>query len=76
LCVVPPLPQPSRFARRGGTRGRGQLHELARPFDQAAVLFGSGDGHAAAASEIEQAFVAQRSKCAQDRIAVAAEYGS
>jgi hypothetical protein len=42
-------------------------------FDDGAVLWGAGDGDAAAAAEPEQAFVAELAECAQDGVGVDAE---
>ena len=39
------------------------------------MLGGSGDGDAAAAAELEQAFVAELAECAQDGVGVDAEDG-
>ena len=53
----------------------GEVEELPGLFDDGAVLGGAGDGDAAAAAELEQAFVAELAECAQDGVGVDAEDG-
>ena len=53
----------------------GELDELVDGAEDGAVLGGAGDGYAAAAAKLEQAFVAQRAECAQDGVGVDAEHG-
>ena len=53
----------------------GHAGELGRLGDDGALLWRPGDGDAAAAAELEQALVTQRSERAQDGVGVDAELG-
>ena len=52
----------------------GEAQEVSGSFEDGAVLWGAGDGDAAAAAELEQAFVAELPQCAQDRVGVDTEH--
>jgi len=53
--------------------GAGVVDEFLRPLDEGALLGGAGDGDAAAAAEVEEAFVAELAECAKDGVRVNAE---
>ena len=53
----------------------GEVEELSGLFDDGAVFGGAGDGDAAAAAELEQAFVAELAEGAEDGVGVDAEDG-
>jgi hypothetical protein len=55
--------------------GAGVLEELSGASDDGALLGGCGDGDAATAAELEQAFIAQFAESAKDGVGVDAEDG-
>lgn len=48
--------------------GAGVVEKLFCLFDEGALVWGAGDGNAAAAPEVEEAFVTQLPQCAQDGV--------
>jgi hypothetical protein len=55
--------------------GAGVVEKFFRLFDEGAVLGCAGDGDAAAATEFEEAFVAELAESAQDGVGVDSEHG-
>jgi hypothetical protein len=53
----------------------GKVEELSDLFDDGALLGGSGDGDAASAAELEEAFVSELAERAEDGVGVDAEDG-
>ena len=55
--------------------GAGVAEQVFGAFDDGALLWCAADGDAAAAAELEEAFIAELAECAQDGVGVDAELG-